>query len=96
MKEYTKDDLKAIYKSRINRLADFLKESNTGACVFIDTEDHRDPSLPYYTGHPTDAVLIIYSDGYSILIPWDEILAKKISVSDKMIPLTKFKNNNMD
>ena len=69
MKEYTKDDLKAIYKSRVMRLASFLKDSNLGSCVFIDTEEHRDPALPYFTGHPTDAVLIIYSDGYSIIIP---------------------------
>ena len=94
MKEYTKDDLKAIYKSRVMRLASYLKDSNLGSCVFIDTEEHRDPALPYFTGHPTDAVLIIYSDGYSILIPWDEILARKTAVYDKMVPLTKFKNSN--
>lgn len=96
MKEYTKDDLKAIYKSRVMRLASYLKDSNLGSCVFIDTEEHRDPALPYFTGHPTDAVLIIYSDGYSILIPWDEILARKTAVYDKMIPLTKFKNSNTE
>lgn len=96
MKEYSKTDLKNIYKKRTQKLAQYLTENNIGSCVFIDSEEHRDPSIPYYTGHSSDAVLIIYSDGYSILIPWDEILAKKISFSDKLIPFTKYKNNSLD
>lgn len=96
MRTYTKDEMKVVYKERINRLADLMKDNNIGACVFIDSEEHRDPSLPYFTGHPTDAVLVIFSDGYSVLVPWDENLAKQQAVFDKMIPYTRYKCKEID
>lgn len=96
MKEYTTEDLKKIYKTRCKILGDHLTESNTGACVFIDNEDHREPAIPYYTGHSSDCVLIICSDGYSILIPWDENLAKKNGFFDKLIPFTRYKNSDLE
>lgn len=96
MRIYTKDEMKVVYKERINRLADLMKDNNIGACVFIDSEEHRDPSLPYFTGHPTDAVLVIFSDGYSVLVPWDENLAKQQAVFDKMIPYTRYKCKEID
>ncbi|MCQ2598335.1 MAG: Xaa-Pro peptidase family protein [Treponema sp.] len=96
MKEYTIDDLKKIYKKRVDRVADYLTQNDIGAAIFIDNEEHREPSLRYLTGHSSDAVLVVFSDGYDILVPWDEILAKKISVSSKMIPFTKFKNNDLE
>lgn len=96
MKEYTKDEMKQIYAARRGRLMGKLLENNMGAAVFIDNEAHRDPSLPYYTGHPSDAVLIIFSDGYTILIPWDENLAKQRAFCDKLIPFTRYKNNDID
>lgn len=96
MKEYSKDDLKKIYANRKAKLAAYLDENNTCACVFIDNEEHRDPAIRYYTGHSCDAVLIIFSDGYSILVPWDENLAKQNACYDKMIPFTRYKNNSID
>lgn len=96
MKNYTKIELKQIYKTRVEKLANFLKESNTGAVVFNDSEEHRDPSVAYYTGHANDAVLIIFSDGFSILIPWDENLARQNGFFDKLIPYTRYKNNAID
>ena len=96
MKEYTKDELKEIYRARRNRLAAYLHDTDTGACVFIDSEEHRDPAVPYYTNHPSDAVLIIFSDGYSVLIPWDENLAKMQAFCDKMVPYTRYKNKDID
>lgn len=96
MKQYTNDELKEIYRARRNRLAAYLHDTDTGACVFIDSEEHRDPAVPYYTNHPSDAVLIIFSDGYSVLIPWDENLAKQQAYFDKMIPYTRYKNKDID
>jgi len=96
MKEYTKEEMKAIYKARVNRVGDWLTQNDIGAAVFIDNEEHREPSLRYLTGHSSDAVLVVFSDGYDVLIPWDEILARKISVSAKMIPYTKYKNSDLD
>lgn len=96
MKEYSKEEMKNIYAARRSKLAAYLREHETGAAVFIDNEEHRDPSLPYYTGHPSDACLIIFSDGFSYLIPWDENLAKQEAFYDKLIPFTRYKNNDID
>ena len=96
MKEYTKEELKQIYKTRRSVLAAKLRETSTGACVFIDCEEHRDPAVPYYTNHPTDAVLIIFSDGYTVLVPWDENLAKQNAFYDKLVPYTRYKNKDID
>ena len=96
MKEYTNDELKEIYRARRNKLAAKMRETGTGACVFIDSEEHRDPAVPYYTNHPTDAVLIIFSDGYTVLVPWDENLAHQQAFYDKLVPYTRYKNKEID
>ncbi len=96
MKTYTENEMKKIYSTRRARLAEYLHNNQIGACVFIDSEEHRDPSLPYYTGHNSDAVLIIFSDGYTVLVPWDENLAHQIAFYDKLIPYTRYKNNEID
>ena len=94
MKEYTHEKLKDIYKARRMNLGSILSKHNVGACAFIDSEEHREPAIAYYTGHSSDAVLVICSDGYSVLIPWDENLAKKNGFYDKLIPYTKYKNDS--
>ena len=96
MKEYTNDELKEIYRARRNKLAAKMRETGTGACVFIDSEEHRDPAVPYYTNHPTDAVLLIFSDGYTVLVPWDENLAHQQAFYDKLVPYTRYKNKEID
>ena len=95
MKEYTKKDLEQIYKSRREKLAAYLTENDLGACVFIDSEEHRDPAVAYYSGHANDAVLIIYSDAYTVLIPWDENLAKQYGFYDKLVPYMRYKNDDI-
>ena len=96
MKQYTKDEMKQIYEARRKRIADYLKENGIGAVVYIDSEEHRDPAIPYLTGHNADAVLIIFSDGFTYLIPWDENLAKKNAFCDKLVPYTRYKNKDID
>lgn len=95
MKEYTNDQLKSLYKERCLTLGHYLETNNICAAVFIDSEEHRDPNVTYYTGYSGDCVLVIFTDGFSILVPWDEILAKKISFSDKLIPFTRYKNDEI-
>ena len=96
MNAVSSDEMKKIYADRRAKAAEFLKQSDTGAAVFIDSEEHREAALRYLTGHTSDAVLILFDDAYSVLIPWDENLAKKISFSDKMIPFTKYKNSALE
>lgn len=96
MREYTKEDLKLIYKERQLILADYLQRNNIGAAVFIDNEEHRDASVAYYSGHANDAVLVIFSDAYTVLVPWDENLARLNGFYDKLIPYTRYKNNEIE
>lgn len=96
MKAYTSEELDNIYKQRRLRLTDYLKDNNFGSCVFIDSEEHRDPNVSYYVGQITDCVLIIFSDGYTVLVPWDENLARQNAHYDKMIPFTRYKNSQID
>ena len=84
MKEYTKQELNEIYIRRRQVLANYLNENNICACVFIDSEEHRDPAVAYFTGHANDAVLLIFSDAYTVLVPWDENLAKNNGFYDKI------------
>ena len=90
MKEYSNEELKEIYRARRNTLAREMRSRGVGACVFIDSEEHREPALPYFTNHPSDAVLIIFSDGYTTLIPWDENLARQQALYDKLVPYTRY------
>ncbi|MCK9169577.1 MAG: Xaa-Pro peptidase family protein [Treponema sp.] len=90
------EEMKKIYADRRIKIADFMKNSGTGAAIFIDKEEHREPAIRYLTGHPSDAVLLIFDDAYSVLIPWDVNLAKKESFCDKMIPYTKYGNSALE
>lgn len=95
MISFSQEDIKSFYYGRRYELAQHLRENDIGACVFIDSEEHRDPAIQYYTGHNSDAVLIIFSDGYTVLIPWDENLAKKNAFYDKLVPYTRYKNSDI-
>lgn len=95
MKEYTRDELKKIYQDRRQKIVEYLNLHEIGAAVFIDSEAHREPAIRYFTGHISDAILIIPAQGNSILIPWDEILAKKVAFCDKIVPYTKYKNQEI-
>ena len=96
MKDFSAAEVREIYKKRRQTLADFLTQNQIGACVFIDDESHRDPNVAYYSNFANDAILIIYNTGYSILIAWDEIVAKQNAFYDKLIPFTRFRNDKFD
>ncbi len=96
MKKYTTEDMKNIFAARRARIAAYLSENNIGAVVYIDSEEHRDPAIPYLTGHNCDAIVILFSDGFTYLIAWDENLAKKNAFYDKLVPYTRYKNKDID
>ncbi|MCR5761803.1 MAG: Xaa-Pro peptidase family protein [Treponema sp.] len=88
-------DLNSIYKARREKIYDYLKEQNISAAVFEDSEDRRDVSIRYLTGHPSDAVLVLLADRRCILIPWDENLAAMKAHADKVIPYTEYGRSNI-
>ena len=96
MKNYTTEEMKNIYAERRLAVAGYLTQNEIGAAVYIDSEEHRDPAIPYLTGHNADAIVIVFSDGYTYLIPWDENLAKKNAFYDKLVPYTRYKNKEID
>lgn len=96
MKEYTNQDLDIIYKNRRAKLSEYMKENSLACVTFIDSEEHRDPAVQYFTGHANDCVLMIFSDGFSILVPWDENLAKQYGHFDKLVPYQRFKNDSLE
>jgi Xaa-Pro dipeptidase len=86
--------MKDIYRKRLEKFSNEMKARNVSAVIFEDSEEKRDISVRYFSGHPSDAILIITADGMSTLIPWDENLAAKVALSDKTIPYTKFDRKN--
>ena len=58
--------------------------------LFEDTEGRRDPSLRYFTGQPSDALLVLTAAGQSILIPWDVNMAQEMATVDSILPYTDF------
>ena len=96
MKTYTTEEMKRIYEARRARVAAYLSDNGIGAAVYIDSEEHRDPAIPYLTGHNADAIVVLFSDGYTYLIAWDENLARKIAFFDKLVPYTRYKNKDID
>ena len=60
-----------MYLKRRKNVSAYLKKNELGAAVFIDSEEHREPSIRYLTGFAGDAVLIVYNNETSVLIPWD-------------------------
>lgn len=96
MKNYTDEQMKKIYSERRAKLFAFMKENNVTAAVFEDSEEHRDLSIRYFTGHPSDALWICSSDGKNVLLPWDENLAAERSVDVKIVPYNKYGRKNLD
>ena len=88
-------DLDSTCTLRRTAVTFFMKINQTAVVIIIDNEDHRDPNLRYLTGHPSDAVFILSSNGDNVLIPWDENLADKMAHVGQIIPLTSFGRDNV-
>ena len=95
MRTYTKDEMKAIYIARQEKLFAYMREHGISTVVFEDTETRRNPAVRYFSGHPNDALLIMTADGKTVLVPWDEHLARERSADCKIIPSTKYERNNI-
>lgn len=79
-----------IYVQRQASLASWIAKEGIDAVLFEDSENHREPAIRYFTGHPSDAVLIISADGKTALSPWDVNLAEKLAHTNISIPFTTF------
>lgn len=82
-----------MYKKRISQLTTWMNENEIKMAVFEDAEGRRDPAIRYFTGHPSDAVLLVKYDGKTMLVAWDEILAEKLATADVKVALSDFAKN---
>ncbi len=63
------------------------------ACVVEDFENTRSATLRWLCGQPTDALLVVFSSGKSVLVPWDVNLAHERSTAGQLIPYTDFRRS---
>lgn len=83
-------NLAAYNRQRQKTFAQILRDKKIDVAFFEDTEGRRDPSLRYFTGLPTDALLVLTAEGQSILIPWDVNMAQEMATVDRILPYTDF------
>jgi Xaa-Pro dipeptidase len=83
----------ATPRERRARVASRLKEAGIFAVVLEDFESQRSMSLRYLSGHPSDAILVIFSDGRSVLVPWDMAMAEAKADADRIVPYTRFRRS---
>lgn len=95
MKEFSKDELKKFYHNRKEKLFNFMEENNISAVVFEDSEENRDSSVRYFTGHPSDALFIASKNKKCALVAWDENLAKQMSVDVPVFSYNDYKRQNI-
>lgn len=77
-------------RQRQRSFAQILRDKKIDVAFFEDTEGRRDPSLRYFTGQPSDALLVLTAEGQSILIPWDVNMAQEMATVDSILPYTDF------
>jgi Xaa-Pro aminopeptidase len=83
----------AAFRRRQELFSSWLSESGIFACVLDDFEGLRASSLRWLSGHPMDAILFVFADGRTTLVPWDLNLAREMSVVDEILPYTDFKRS---
>lgn len=81
------------YLKRRAELYTWMARNSIAVVVLEDTEGRRDPSVRYFTGHPSDAMLIMTITGHAVLCPWDENLANEMATVDVIVPFTEFGRN---
>ncbi len=81
------------FRARQARLAAWLAGEGVFACVLEDFEGSRSQILRWLTGQPTDAILVVFADGQTVLVPWDVNLANDRAAVDRIIPYTDFKRS---
>jgi len=67
-----------------------MKDRGVDVVLITDFERKRDTSLRYLSGLPTDAELLLFSDGHTVLIPWDLGLAGKMAEAHEILNVQDF------
>jgi Xaa-Pro dipeptidase len=83
----------SIRGERRKKLAERLSAKGVFAAILEDFEGLRSQNVRYLSGHPSDAILFVFSDGGSVLAPWDASLARERADVDQIIPYTDFQRS---
>ena len=75
---------------RVSRVAERLAREGIAAALFEDAEGRRDQAIRYLTGQPGDALLVITSDGRSILVAWDINMARLLAGAGEILAYSDF------
>ncbi|MDR2783971.1 MAG: Xaa-Pro peptidase family protein [Treponema sp.] len=79
------------YKSRCEKIYDWMSEEDIALVMFEDVEGRRDPAVRWLTGQPGDAVLFLSAaDRKNLLVPWDVNMAKLYADADAIAPYNGF------
>ena len=84
------------FRARQARLAAWLSREGLFAGVLDDFESARNGTLRWLCGQPTDAILVVFASGRSVLVPWDVNMAAEMAEVDRVIPYTEFKRSFRD
>jgi Xaa-Pro dipeptidase len=76
----------SLYRTRLEKLWDWMAHEGIALVMFEDTEGRRDNTLRWLTGHPGDALLFLSVERKSLLVPWVINLAKALAHADLVIP----------
>ena len=79
-----------IYLKRRAELYTWMARNSISVVVLEDTEGRRDPAVRYFSGHPSDALLLLTITGHAVLCPWDENIAHRLANVDVIVPYTEF------
>lgn len=87
---------RAAFRARQSRLAAWLGREGIAAAVLDDFEGARCGTVRWLCGQPTDAILVVFAAGRSVLVPWDVNMAAAMAEVDRVIPYADFKRSYAD
>ena len=83
----------AALRRRQKDLADALARADLQACVIEDFEHQRSRNLRWLSGHPMDALLFVFAEGKTVLVPWDVLMAEQRAVADRVVPYEQYRRS---
>jgi len=85
--------MRSITQEKFDQILAFLQQHQIDVLMIADFEDSENVNLQYLSGQPNDGIVLIKSDGESILIPWDLSLAEKHAEVDEIIDYSNYDYN---
>ncbi len=88
--------MELMHRKRRADLVTWMARNSVAVVVLEDTEGRRNPALRYFSGHPSDALLMITVTGHAVLCPWDVNIADKLADVDVIVPYGEFGRHPVD